>query len=352
MVLVVQNKLQTLPVTSTTTRRRDFYTRQIARLDEELAAVDSDITTAPNERIKSKLNKQAEQLLAEIDSIEQKLSELDSESSDQNVRDRSLEKILQKIDFLKAKSTASLIKGRLSQEGGSVLFFLQKSKKQMGHYCVEEVLSVLLGDQIIDGKVVGAYRRYSVDLDSAISQCNETEFLTRLASHLNVNTRLDEKDGYEELSRQLREKIKSSIDDGTTIFLEIRGVDELLEAGDFLPWFIQEFWTPLIDKVTEVSQKYKSKFIVALIADSHILSDCPPDYFCDDDSIDCYKLLELPLPNWSIDDIYDWLVRFRTLSAKVKQKTDAELQRVAQKVHRDSEGTPQNICANLRELFL
>lgn len=340
------------PVTSATARRRDFYTKQRARLEEDLIAVELDLEIAPDERSKNRLDKQAERLLTEIEAADSKLAQLDAESSVQNIRDRSLEKVLQKIDFLKAKSTASLIKERLGQEGGSILFFLQKSKKQMGHYCVEEVLSVILSDQIIDGRVVGAYRRYSVDLDSAISKCNETEFLIRLASHLNVSTSFDEKDSCEELSRQLREKIKTSIDNGTTIFLEVRGVDELLENSDFLPWFIQDFWTPLIDEVTAVSQKYKSKFIVALVADSHVLLDCPPTYFCDDDSIDCYKLLELPLPDWSIDDIHDWLVRFRALSAKVKQKTDAELQRLAQKVHRDSEGTPQNICANLRELFL
>jgi hypothetical protein len=101
-----------------------------------------------------------------------------------------------------------------------------------------------------------------------------------------------------------------------------------------------------------VSQKYKSKFIVALIADSQILSDRPSDYFCDDELMDCYKLLELTLPNWSKKDIYDWLVIFRTLSVKMKQKNNAELDQVAQKVHRDSSGTPQNVCANLRELFL
>lgn len=339
-----------LPVPSATARRRDFYTKQLARLEEELAAVELDLETVADERSKIKLDKQAERLLTEIESTESKLAELDAESPDHNVRDRGLEKVLQKIDFIKEKNTASQIKDRLSKEGGAVLFFLQKSKRQMGRYCLEEVLSVILGDQIIDGQVMGAYRRYSIDLDSAISQCNEIEFLNRLASHFNIS--LHEQDGHDDLSRQLREKIKSSIDDGTTIFLEIRGVDDLLEESDFLAWFIQEFWTPLIDNVTAVSQKYKSKFIVALVADSHVLSDCPPDYFCDDNSIDCYKLLELPLPNWSIDDIHDWLVRFRTLSAKVQQKNDAELRKVAQKVHRDSEGTPQNICANLRELFL
>lgn len=334
---------------NTTSRRRSFYAKQLAQLEEELAAVESDLETAPNESTKRKFKKQAEKLLTEIESIEEKLAESDSESPDQNVRDRGLEKALQKIDFVKAKTTASLIKERLNQDGGAVLFFLQKSKLQMGHYCVEEVLSVILGDQIIDGQVVGAYRRYSVDLNSPISQCNEIEFLRQLASYFNIG---ETSDHHEEISKQLRDVIRSSIDSGTTIFLEIKGLDDLLENEEFLKWFTCDFWQPLIDSVMTVSRKYKSKFIVALIADSQILSDRPSDYFCDDELMDCYKLLELTLPNWSKKDIYDWLVIFRTLSVKMKQKNNAELDQVAQKVHRDSGGTPQNICANLRELFL
>ena len=329
-------------------RRRDFYTKQLAQLEEELAAVESDLETAPNQSAKRPLEKEAEKLLDKIDELEVKLAKFDSESTDQNVRDRGLEKALQKIDFVSAKKTARFLKDRLNHEGGAVLFFFQKSKKQMGRYCVEEMLNVIMGDQIIDGQVVGAYRRYSVDLDSAISQFNEIEFLIRLASYFNI----EESSNLDLLSQRLREKIRSSIDDGTTIFLEIKSLDDLLEQADFLGWFIQEFWKPLIDEVVVVSQKYKSKFIVALIADSHILPECPQEYFCDDEAFDCYKMLELPLPNWSVEDIHDWLIRFRTLSSKIQKNTKADLKRVANKIHRDSEGTPQNICDNLRELFL
>ncbi|MEM6866801.1 MAG: hypothetical protein AAF528_00255 [Cyanobacteria bacterium P01_C01_bin.121] len=328
--------------------RRDYYARQQAQLMDELAAVESDIETAPNASTRRKLEKKAEKLLDKIDNVEANLAKFDADSPEANVRERSQEKTLQKLDFVQAKKTAGLIRDKLSQDGGAVLFFLQKTRKQMGRFCIEEVLNVILGDQIIDGKVVGAYRRYSVDLDSAISQLNEAEFLIRLASYFKI----EESEDLAALSQQLREKICISIDEGTTIFLEIKSLDELVEQADFLKWFIQDFWQPLIDDVAAVSQKYKSKFIVALIADSQILLECSTEYFCKPEDIDCYKFLELPLPDWSVDDIYDWLITFRTVYPKLRSKNNQDLKRIATKIHRASEGTPQNVCANLQEQFL
>lgn len=333
-------------------RRRNFYTKQLAQLEEELAAVEADIETASTASARRKREKEAENILVKIEEIEEKLIELDAESPEQSVRDRSFEKILQKIDFVKAKETAALIKQRLSTDGGAVLFFLQETKLQMGRFCVEEVLNVILGDQIIDGQVVGSYRRYSVDLDSAISQFNETEFLKCLASYFDLEGSTDIK----KLSQQLREKIRLSIDNGTTIFLEIKSLDELLEKEEFLGWFIKDFWKPLINEVLDVSQAYKSKFIVALIADSQIFPECsdpdyPSEYFCDEVSLDCYKMLSLSLPDWSVEDIENWLIRFRTISPKLQQKKQTDLKRIANKIHKESRGIPQNICANLQERF-
>jgi hypothetical protein len=332
-------------------RRRQFYTKQLAQLEEELAAVEDDLETAATERDRLRLSKDAESLLKKIDEFEAKLAECDAESETPAVRDRGFEKALQKLDNHQAKAIAAQICQKLNQEGGAVLFFLQKTKKQMGHFCLEEVLQVLLGDQIVDGQVMGAYRRIPVDLDSAISRFDEVEFLIRLASYLNLEAVQD----IATLQQQIRETIRTSIDEGTTIFLEIKSLDDLLEQANFLDWFIEEFWKPLIDEVSAVSQKFKSKFIVALVADSEILDCTSPDYpaayFCEGDVYDCYKLLDLPLPDWSEDDIYDWLVRFRTLSPILKTEDTLGLQRRANRIHRNSDGIPQLVCANLQELF-
>nr|WP_278003584.1 hypothetical protein [Nodosilinea sp. TSF1-S3] len=280
------------------------------------------------------------------------MAECDAAAAEPGVRDRHFEKALQKVDFNQAKEIAALVRQKLNQNGGAVLFFLQRTRMQMGHFCVAEVLNVLLVDQMIDGQVVGAYRKYSIDLSSAISQLNETEFLIRLGSYLNLEPQNDA----EALSQLIRETIRDSIDSGTTIFLEIKSLDDLLERGDFLAWFIDDFWKPLIDAIAAVSQEFKSKFIVALIADSQILPDCsapdyPAAYFCDEMAFDCYKLMSLPLPNWSVDDIQDWLMRFRPLFPTLQLHTKDDLKRLAKRIHRMSgDGIPQSVCANLQEL--
>ncbi len=333
---------------SSSHRRRESYARQLAQLEDDVAAVEADLATESSGGGRLKLKRKLEQLHNEIEELEEKLDEKNAESESKNVRDRNLEKALQKIDFVKAKEIARTVKASLNQDGGAVLFFLQKSKKQMGTYCVEEVLDVIMADEIIDGKIVVEHRRIPIDLGSAISQCNEVEFLTLLGSYFNI----DASEDMLTLSQSLRKAIQRSINDGTTIFLEIKGVDDLIEQEKFLGWFVDEFWKPLIDVVTEASKKYKNKFIVALIADSHILPDCSSNHFCQCGEFDAYKLLELPLPNWTVDDVREWLIRFRVLSAAMKEKTDIQLKKIAEKVYRDSDGTPQNVCANLREQFL
>jgi len=115
-------------------------------LEEKLNAVESDLKSAIREEERLSLTNRAEALLEEIDKLYFKLDELNSESPDLNVRDRGLEKVLQKINFVRAKETASLLKTKLATDGGSVLFFIQKSKKQMGHYCIEEVSNIIMSD--------------------------------------------------------------------------------------------------------------------------------------------------------------------------------------------------------------
>ncbi|MBD2120293.1 hypothetical protein [Trichocoleus sp. FACHB-262] len=116
--------------------RRDFYTERLAQLEDKCAALEDNLTSASNELDRLRLNRELEGILAEIEEVEGQIREFDAKDIDQGVRDRNLEKTLQKIDFIQAKRTASLVKDKLRENGGSVLFLLQKIKKQMGHYCV------------------------------------------------------------------------------------------------------------------------------------------------------------------------------------------------------------------------
>ena len=55
--------------------RRGFYERQKAQLEEELAAVESDLEVAPREVDRIRLEKEAERLLAKIDELDDRLNE-------------------------------------------------------------------------------------------------------------------------------------------------------------------------------------------------------------------------------------------------------------------------------------
>lgn len=54
-------------------RRRNFYTKQLAQLEEELAAVEADIETASTASARRKREKEAENILVKIEEIEEKL---------------------------------------------------------------------------------------------------------------------------------------------------------------------------------------------------------------------------------------------------------------------------------------
>lgn len=332
-----------------TEKNREFYVKWQAQLEEELAAVESDMAAAPRGLDRLRLEREAKKILDEIQKTEKELSKLDLNSSENNVKELSLNKYLQKIDFDDAKRTAQLIGNKLSQDGGPVLFFMQKSKRYMGRYCLDEVLKIILSDQVIEGRIDGAYKRYPVDLDSAISQYNEREFLIRLASHLEI----EETDDMLILLKRIVSKIKASIDLGTTTLIEIKGVDELLEKEEFLVWFLEVFWLQVINELNAVFEKCKSKFIVVLVADSQVFDDAlPQEYCCNGDAFDCGKMLELALPKWQVSDIQSWLIRFRNTLPTIQLKNNVEIARIARKIHRDSEGVPESICIGLKERFL
>jgi len=332
-----------------TKNRRDFYIQQRARKEEELAALESQLEGTLSAVQEIKLNREAENILKKIEELDEKLRELDAETtSSTHVRELNIERTFSKIDFHHARRIATHIHHDLKKEGGAVLFFIQKSKKQMGQYCMDEVLNILMGDQMIDGQIYGDYRRFSIDLGSAISDYNEAELLARLASYFNLNITAD----LTQLSHSIQQEICSSLSVGCTLFFEIRSLDDLIEQESFMQWFLKDFWQPLVNQIDALKDKYRSKVIFVLMADSQILTDCSLPYFCNEHAFDPNKLLELPVPDWTPQDIRDWLIRFGRVFDRTRSLTEQDIDQLTRRIHRDSEGTPESVCLRLRERFL
>jgi len=326
--------------------RREFYARKQAQLEDELAAVESDIETAQTTSARRKLEKQAEKLLDEIDEIEAKLAAFDADSPNANVRDRGLEKKLQKINFTDAKNTARLIKEKLDEDGGLASFFLQKTKIQKGQFCIEEVIEILLGEQKLGDEIFGTLK-YPVDLDSTTSTFNESEFLKQLGSHFGIA-----EDDEKNLLEKIRGNLCSLMGSGTNILVTVKGLDELLDIKGFTQWFVEDFWNLLVDELPNHCKSWSSKLIVILVANGEVFPEYSPEYFCQNQTIDCTKLMALSLPNWSVADIYEWLRVHRPLYPKLKGKNNQQLKKIAEDIHGYSFGIPQSICTNLEEDYL
>ncbi|MGB3616363.1 MAG: hypothetical protein WBA10_21405 [Elainellaceae cyanobacterium] len=327
--------------------RRDRYSKRFAAKQEELAIIDAQIEETSDLMKEKKLEARAERLLDDIEELEKKLKELDDDDPDQNVRDRSLEKTFRKIDFHESKSIAEALKLQFKDCGGSALLFLQQSKTHKGNYCIEEVVNIILRDQIIEGQIAGDYRPVLIDFSSAISKCNEEELLIRIAGYLKIDTETST----ETLIRAIHQTICSSMSDGSTVYLQIKSLDSLVEQEKFISWFLEEFWQPLAEDFALVAARNRCKLIVALIADGRVLQHCAPPYFC---AMDCYsssKMLELPLSNWTIGDIRHWLTYFRPRGPRFSNLEQLGIDELAASIYRGSNGIPAVLCQEIQDLF-
>ncbi|NEP54702.1 MAG: hypothetical protein F6K65_40300 [Moorea sp. SIO3C2] len=319
--------------------RRDLYSRRLAQKYEELAALESQLNGTLSAVDELKLNNQVEDILLKIEQLEEKLAEFDGSAHNSNIRHLTLEKSFRKIDFTEAKKIAKSINTNLGDDSGAILLFLQRSTKQKGGYCLNEVFDLMVSDRKVGEDIIGDFRPYPVDLGSAISEFNELEFSKRLASHLTP----DSEGG---LNNSIK-KLCSSLRGGSTIFIKVDSWDSVIDQEKFLDWFIKKFWHPLINELNPVFLEFsKIRFIVALVAKSKVLPDCSSlqPYFCTKDELDPFKAIELPLPNWEVDDIKQWLITCRGFSNSKSQK-------LAQQIYRESEGTPHTICSILEDKF-
>ena len=322
-----------------TRARREFYKNRLAKKNEELAAIEAQLDGTLSKRDELKLNRDAEILLKEIEELDEKLSEIDAKENNSNIRHLNLDKSFQKIDYSQAKKIAQSINIQLGDNSGAILIFLQRSTKQKGNYCIKEFLDLIISERKIGEVITGDFRPYEIDLGSSISEFNEVELSKRLAGYTDNNNT-------EESLKDSIKKLCSSLQGGSIIFIQIKNCDSVLEQEAFLAWFMKNFWQNVINELDPIFNKYsKIRFIVALIAKSKVFSDCCSlEYFCSKTTIDHRKIIELPLPDWTVEDIRRWLINNLGLS-------NPQSLQLAKQIYRESEGTPDTICSILERIF-
>lgn len=323
---------------------RQFFTKRIISKEEELIKVEADLEEAPTQDIELKLARKAERLLQEIQDLYDKLSKLDTNNPQSNTQDFNLKKSFQKIDFDEPRRIAELLRNHYQRQGGATILFLQKTKKQSGEYCLEEFIDVITSNQLV------ALQRMEINFKSTAYQPNKYGFINAISEYLNIQISDNLQENETTLLGQIYAKINSSLSLGDTIFFEIKSINRLEDKENFIQWFMEDFWNPLISQYRKSLNENRNKLIFALISESKFnVQDC---YLSQEVILNHDKMIEIPLFDWDCEDIENWLILHYKLFPRFANIQDSHKIKIeAQDIYDVSEGTPEIICSILKEYF-
>ena len=301
-------------------------------------------------------------LKGEMDNLECQIKELTQEiqaheppSQSQNDRYSQWKADLPKIDFEEIIQLVTRILGQIeTDQGGAALFLLQNAQTMEGCLCVERMRRFLVDK-------TGDFRPYPVGLTPA-DQLDAWTFLRLLGEHVGCappavdpETERDAQ-AVRTYAENIKETILKSLRCGSVVFLDLRTWDCLSFAG-FLPWFLKDFWRPLVQRLPAVIEQHPMvTFVCAIVAHPPVPADClTADLCCTEETFDGEKILALPLRPWTVDEIKLWLLRFSGLTAPPIGLDPEDIERMARNIHRPSGGKPDSVryalLTNLEEHF-
>jgi len=329
--------------------RREHCVKQLARKQRSLAAVQDDLETPQSREQELSLQNRAEQLVRDIEGLEEELEGLGLSSTQPIVKAKALDQTLRKIDFSEARRIASELSRTFeTQDGGTALLLLQRTTKQMGYNCLYEMISTIFEyelqeEVLLQGKKDGSCKVYKANLASVATGGTELECLKQLFSYEGQPTPHNDLMG---LGQAFQKSLCGSLRSGDRVLILIQEW-HYVEPQSFLRWFIEGFWKPLIDEIKCcVLPEYGRIKVVAVLASG---SQVSPDSLSEVplyslDSFNPHHLIDVPLPDWTVEDIEKWFMDVQKLG-----RTDSR--RRAQQLHADSDGTPHIICSMLKEQY-
>ncbi|NJP12238.1 MAG: hypothetical protein HC866_24530 [Leptolyngbyaceae cyanobacterium RU_5_1] len=281
---------------------------------------------------RSRLERQIENLVVEMESTETQLNTLEASNPTPNRHYLQLKEDLPKIDFVKQMNRVESILKRFNPDGGAALFLIQDSYSMAGAYLKARIQDCL-GTKAKHYPVV-------FSLDTGV---DERALLDRLAGYFDVQA-ISELNQY---ALAIVNKLCQSLRGGTTIFVELQKWDEVPDQDRVLSWFLEHFWIPLGQQLNAVSQTYRGfKVIAVIVSDTELSAECLElPCYCKSREFDSQKVVPLPLKNWEEGEIQHWLEIHQELS---RSRSETLAKRIYQK---SKNGIPQLVIGALIQEF-
>jgi hypothetical protein len=313
-------------------------------LEEELASLTEGYTAVTKQRRQTRderdrliLQKQAEDLLKQIEKAEKDLKELENTPNNYHQNHLNIHENLPEIDFCQAMDVVDKITDAFGKHGGAALFLLENSYSMAGELLIYKIREKL-------ERKTRSFKHIQIEI-STNNSYSESGLLTNIAGYFNVP--FDEIDNLTQNTQKIIHKIGDSLQSGSVIFFEINKWDCLPEKNRLLSWFTQEFWCSLIDKCKLITQEKKLlqvKFITVIDSESHLDEGCLDlSLCCTHDNFNSQKILKLPLSEWRQEDIQEWLEYYSGLP-------EPQINFKAKQIYaKTMNGIPRMVCNALRE---
>jgi len=331
-------------------RKRQILEKRLAQLYEQYEAAYLQQGRMLGEADKVRVGQEIEHLEQEIEREEVKLQKLERVYGPRNRRHLGWLAHLPEIDFREAIAIFSRIIEQLEdEEGGAALFFLQNCHSMGGKWCIARLRGMLK---------TADFKHYEIEF-SPETRLNEHGLLSRLGQYVGCEPLPEEQDQarYAQVIKQhaqvIMRKICDSLQSGSVVFIELKVWDTQSLEDRFLPWFLQDFWVPLVrHEWQSVAQECPMvKFIVLVEAHTPLATgSLPQAMLSPQEQFDREKILELPLRPWTLDEIRKWLFVFSGLTAPHIGLDRHHIKRMARSIyHASGRGQPTAVYTALMD---
>ncbi len=328
----------------------------IADLEKRRNQCIQDVKAETNSAKRTQLYTQIDNYLTELNELYDKLSEINKQIENLKLDDRSLssndhldnpknqqvlknDKDLCDIDFERALETFKKITSQFNKEGDVALFFMEKSFINLGDLCLKRLRDNLASE------TYNIHRQHFRPCSVTYTLGNLEGVIQGIAEFFNVKR--------EEMTIELViNKIGNSLQNNSVLFIEINcDITDPSDIDPLIPWFINVFWKPLIEKVNEVAKDYEGIKVVAVIISKTSLNS----RFLKEE-LSCYynskrgvfsrdKLVKIPLGKWGKKDIIEWLGKYGNPRLQKPEKNT-----IAEKIYNATDrGTPIAVYSALQQ---
>ena len=271
--------------------------KRMAQAAEEYAAANNQLGYALSEVDRVRIRRQMEVLEAELRDLAVRMGQ-------------PWHNYLPQIDYVRALRAFEQISGHLMPQGGAALLMLQNYTALGGQWCVERLRAKLSSQ-------TRHFRPFTmaIMLGDRLDACT---FLEKLGSHLGCPAPASNDEiALQQAVDRVLQTLCGSLQNGSVYFIELflAQTDSLCDC--FLPWLVEQFWTPLVTtRWPEALQNTPKAKIVLVVEVEPALKRVriPAALECKPATFSSSRIMELPLQKWTLQEIEDWLLCFSGLS--------------------------------------